>query len=65
MHKFLTSLLLAGCLLGSCAAPVSAQEKKEESTVARDNSTLTIPYVLAAIGLILVMVLVCMPARRD
>jgi hypothetical protein len=65
MHKFLISLFLGGCLLGSCCAPISAQEKKDEppAPIMRDGPT--IPYLLAGIGVILVMVLVCMPARRE
>jgi hypothetical protein len=64
MYKFLISLFLAGCVFGCCCALLAAQEKKAESPpVVREAPT--VPYLLAGIGLILVMVLVCMPARRD
>jgi hypothetical protein len=62
MHKFSQSLFLAGYLLCSLCAPSSAQEK---APPARDNSSLTFPYFMAGIGILIVMVLVCMPARRE
>jgi hypothetical protein len=55
-------MLLAGCLLASLGAPVSAQEK---APPARDNSSMTFPFFMAGIGILIVMVLVCMPARRE
>jgi hypothetical protein len=55
-------MLLVSCLFCSLCAPAGAQEK---APPARDNSSLTFPYFMAGIGILIVMVLVCMPARRE
>jgi len=61
MYKFLKSVFFAACWVGACCTPAMAQAKDE----VRDGSTMTVPYLLAGIGVLLVMVLVCMPARRE
>ena len=72
MRTWLYSWLMGGLLL--CAAgsaldaqpgPEKAEPPKAPEKYERDNSTTVIPYTLAAIAVIIVMVLVCMPARRE
>ena len=77
MRTWLHSWLLGGLLFCAAGASLDAQapppqpapEKAEPVKAAekyeRDNSTTVIPYSLAAIAVIIVMVLVCMPARRE
>jgi hypothetical protein len=80
MHRVLTTLLVSGWLLAAAVGPLAAQghtpgqpppppppveKAKEPEPYTRDNSPMMVYYALAGIGAILVMVLVCMPARRD
>jgi hypothetical protein len=65
MHKFLTSVFLTACLFAAIAMPIGAQEKKPNAPTPRDDSSMTLPFVMAGIGILVVMVLVCMPARRE
>jgi hypothetical protein len=67
--------LLACFLLLPVCAPVRAQDKapppvpeKKDAAAAkyeRDGSSQLVPWTLAAVGVIIVMILVCMPVRRD
>ncbi len=61
--------LLSYVLLLAAFAPVVAQEKpvaaQEKKDAPRDGATQVVPYTLAAVGLIIVMILVCMPVRRE
>jgi hypothetical protein len=66
---FLSCVVSALIFLGSCSAldaqaPAPAP-KAEPKKFSRDDTSVTIPYLLGGIGVILVMVLVCMPARRE
>jgi hypothetical protein len=81
MRGLLLAWIAAGCLLWACCKAVNAQGNPPQPVVAekpaetpkvaqpkrneRDGSSLVVSYTLAAIGTIIVMVLVCMPARRD
>jgi len=64
------------CLVVSHAAPLAGQDKaappeKVEKTepppanTQRDGTAMLVHYILAAIGATLVMLLICMPVRRD
>lgn len=74
MRGLLLSVLVACALfLGSCAPvwanapqplPVEKAEPAKPAEPRREGSS-AVSYTLAAIGTILVMVLVCMPARRE
>lgn len=67
-------VILTGLLITS-AAPLAGQDKgpppeKVEKTEpapppARDGSAMLVHYLLAAIATILIMVLICMPIRRE
>jgi hypothetical protein len=66
--------LLACFLLLAVYAPVRAQgtpppvPEKKDATPAkyeRDGSSQLVPWTLAAVGVIIVMILVCMPVRRE
>jgi hypothetical protein len=81
MRRFLLAWIIAGCLGLACIAPLNAQgpvpqqpapeEKKaeppkaEEKKFERDGSAQVVHYTLAGIGVMVVMILVCMPARRE
>jgi hypothetical protein len=70
MRGLLLAFLLSCILLLGLCAPVPAQppaEKKDTppAKYERDGSTMFVPYTLAAVGLIIVMILVCMPVRRE
>ncbi len=67
--------LLACFLLLAVCAPVRPQgappppvpEKKDAAPAKyeRDGSSQLVPWTLAAVGVIIVMILVCMPVRRE
>lgn len=69
--RSVTAALLLGCAIGSplTAQPPAGADKGEPAKAAekyeRDSSSFVIPYTLALIAVLLVLVLVCMPARRD
>jgi hypothetical protein len=70
MRTWLHSLLLGSLLFMGDVALLYAQPPPDKAEAPpakyeRDNSAATIPYTLAIISLIIVMVLVCMPARRE
>ena len=69
--------LLSGVLLLGLCAPLAAQDKKEPpptpppaqqppaQPAKYERDTPFVPYTLAAVGIIIIMILVCMPVRRD
>jgi hypothetical protein len=68
MRRFLLALALSSLLLVGTPVSAPAQDKKDASPPAkvdRDGSTMFVPYTLGAVGIIIVMILVCMPVRRD
>jgi hypothetical protein len=66
MRRFFLALAASLCLLGTCAAVLPAQEKaKEPEVYVRDGSRDLMYYTLAGIGTLLIMLVVCMPARRE
>ena len=74
MRGFVLSWLAAGCLLlaDSNAAlaqpvlpPADAQKVADTKSFQREGASLAVSYTLALIATIIVMVLVCMPARRE
>ncbi len=73
---FRAGLLSAGLILGAdspgAAQPVhptmpkqEAPQAEEPKRVEQSGPTPVVPYTLAGIGTIIVMVLICMPARRE
>ena len=70
MRFLLGSILLAFSLLVAGATPLAAQpapppEMPKPPEAKKEEPNQAIHYTLAAIGTMIVMVLVCMPARRD
>ena len=73
--------LLSGILMLGLSAPLGAQEKKDgpPSTPAPmpqqpapatappryERESPFVPYTLAAVSIVIIMILVCMPVRRD
>ena len=45
--------------------PAKAEPPKAPETYTRDSSTMIVYYALALVGTIVVMVIICLPARRD
>ena len=75
MRGLFLSWIVAGSLLLACCgtarpqpaqppAPTEAPKAAEPKKIDRDSST-TVGYALAAIGTVIVMLLICMPARRE
>jgi hypothetical protein len=74
MRGLLLAWIMTGCLFLACAGSVNAQGNQppppappvvETKKVERDGSSQVVHYMLAGIGTIIVMVLICMPARRE
>ena len=77
MRELLRSWIAASCLLLTHGVFASAQQQAptekagealkapEPKRAEREGGSQTVAYTLAAIGTIIVMVLVCMPARRE
>ena len=72
MRGLLRSLIIGCCLLLVSAAPLAGQDKdnKKPDVAApekfeRDNSNMLVYYLLAAIAIMIIMALICMPVRRD
>jgi hypothetical protein len=77
MRAWFRRLTLCACLLLASAAQVVAQDKgpaeKAEKNGAppapakyeRDGSVMLVHYLIAGIATLLIMVLICMPIRRD
>jgi hypothetical protein len=75
MRGLIHSLLVAAVLLGA-GAPVQAQQQPapaklepvkpvEAKPIEREAPSSAVGYTLALIGTLLVLLLVCMPARRE
>ena len=71
LYYLLSAVMLASILLSACGpattevpAPTEAPKAAEPKKIDRDSST-TVGYALAAIGTVIVMLLICMPARRE
>ncbi len=79
MRGLLLSWLIAGWIVLASSAPIGAQPapppaptekaveppKAPETKKADRDGAVAVSYTLAAIGVVIVMVLVCMPARRE
>ena len=70
MRRLLLSWVTGTLLSLACCAPSDAQDKTPDpaakvTETKSGGSTPVAVYTLAAIGTIIVMVLVCMPARRE
>src|SRR5207253_2525856 len=78
MRGSLLAWIMACTLTLSCCAPAFAQQQQppmpeklepakppEPKKIEREGGSAAVSYTLAAIGTIIVMVLVCMPARRE
>jgi hypothetical protein len=81
MFGLLRAWVAAGCFLLNCGSAVNGQgtppqpvvaEKPTEAAkpaetkrIERDGFSQVVSYTLAAVGTIIVMVLICMPARRE
>ena len=63
MRKLLCSWLMGLCLWWGVCGPAHGQQKEPEPAP-REQSVL-IPYALAGVGALVVILLVCMPVRRD
>ena len=77
MRELILACLMA-CALALGCTPASAQQPApipvekpeppkpaEPKRVEREGSTAAVSYMLAGIGTLIVMVVICMPARRD
>jgi hypothetical protein len=70
---FLSCFLLLAVSVPVCSQektppPVPENTEKKDSPPAkyeRDGASQLVPWTLAAVGVIIVMILVCMPVRRD
>jgi hypothetical protein len=74
MRGFFLTWITTGCLLLASCAAANAQGNQplppatpmvETKKAERDGSSQVVHYTLAGIGTIIVMVLICMPARRE
>ena len=77
MRRLLISWIIAGTLAMTWGAPASAnapppvaEEKKPEPPKAEepkkiDSSSQVVHYTLAGIATLIIMILICMPARRE
>jgi len=69
MCTILRSLVLAACLLvpvGALPAQEPAPAKAEEpKRYERDQSSIIVYYSLALMAVLVILLLVCMPARRE
>jgi hypothetical protein len=70
MRGLILSLVCSCLLLAAECGPAGAQQppEKKETPAAkyeREGSSMLVPYTLAGIGIVIVMILVCMPVRRD
>ncbi len=68
--SFFLLLAVSGPAYSQDKAPPVAAEKTEKKDAPpakfeRDSASQFVPWTLAAVGVIIVLILVCMPVRRD
>ncbi len=64
MPKLLRGLLIGVCLWLGTGAPLFGQPPPAEKAE-REPPAVIVPYTVAGIGALVVMLLVCLPVRRE